>query len=764
MTQDSSLLAFLAVAALSASGIAQAAPAPAATTQGHDWVSWRGPLQSGVSLEHHKDGKLNPTPAWVHDSKGRGTPVVCDGKVFSWGYRGEGSELVELLTCIDAKTGKTVWEHEFKDFLSDTIYDRYSIGSPAVDPETKRVYLHTHYGLFMCFDFEGKEIFRISMMEDYGRMSFPNARVGTTVIEGDLAILHCISSNWGADGPAADRFYAFDKMTGELVWWSRPGVIPPVDSSFSTPVIETRDGKRVLYSGTGCGNVIALNARDGKPLWRFQGCKNGINGSVLLHKGKVIYVHGDENVDSTEKGRMAAVKLPETLTPAAPGAESTVLEPSAEVWRNPIGSSNGSPLLVGDRIYQLDDTGVLNAVNADTGEIVWTKKMATANVHASLSFTDGLIYATLLDGRLAVLKPGDKDAELVTEVKLDGNCLGAAVVLNGQVFVHTTKKLYCFTIENSGITWDKAPVAEVPKAGKPAALQIIPAEVLLTPGASAKFRIRSLDKNGFTVATVEKASWESYVPPTAKVKAAMDAKFNNAGELVASPEAKLSAGAFKATGEGGISGTIRGRVLQNPPITMDFSNYELTEEQPQEGVKFAYPPLPWIGARFKFDVRELNGEKVFAKTFDRILFQRATTFIGLSSRKNYTLQSDVMTDGSARVKSDVGLINQRYMIVLRGNAGQLEVSSNMERLKEVVPFKMIANTWYVLKTRVDVNQDGSGVVRAKAWDKAQPEPEAWTMEVKVPSAHENGSPGIFCFTPLNQKRAYFDNVSVTPNK
>ena len=123
-----------------------------------------------------------------------------------------------------------------------------------------------------------------------------------------------------------------------------------------------------------------------------------------------------------------------------------------------------------------------------------------------------------------------------------------------------------------------------------------------------------------------------------------------------------------------------------------------------------------------------------------------------------------MTDGSARVKSDIGLINQRYLITLRGNAGQLEVSSNLERLKEVVPFKMTANTWYVLKTRVDANPDGSGVVRAKAWEKAQPEPEAWTAEVKVPMIHKNGSPGIFSFTPLNQKRAYLDNVSVTPNK
>jgi hypothetical protein len=244
----------------------------------------------------------------------------------------------------------------------------------------------------------------------------------------------------------------------------------------------------------------------------------------------------------------------------------------------------------------------------------------------------------------------------------------------------------------------------------------------------------------------------------------MDAKFNDAGELVAGPEAHLSAGAFKATGEGGIFGTIRGRLLQNLPINATFNEVELNEEQPSEHIKFSYPPLPWIGARFKFDVRELNGEKVFAKTFDRILFQRATAFIAPSNLSNYTMQADVLTEGNARTKSDIGLINQRYMITLRGNAGQLEVSSNMERLKQVVPFKMKANTWYTLKSRVDAEAGGGGVVRAKAWEKGQPEPEAWTIEVQLARIHQNGSPGIFSFTPLNRQRAYLDNISVIQNK
>ncbi|HYF34262.1 MAG TPA: hypothetical protein VD994_03140, partial [Prosthecobacter sp.] len=101
---------------------------------------------------------------------------------------------------------------------------------------------------------------------------------------------------------------------------------------------------------------------------------------------------------------------------------------------------------------------------------------------------------------------------------------------------------------------------------------------------------------------------------------------------------------------------------------------------------------------------------------------------------------------------------------LRSNASKLEVSSNPERLLQTVPFKVLPKTWYTLKTRVDVSSDGTGVVRGKAWKKGEAEPEAWTIEVKVPKAHSQGSPGIFGFTPLNQNRVYLDNLSITPNK
>ena len=69
---------------------------------------------------------------------------------------------------------------------------------------------------------------------------------------------------------------------------------------------------------------------------------------------------------------------------------------------------------------------------------------------------------------------------------------------------------------------------------------------------------------------------------------------------------------------------------------------------------------------------------------------------------------------------------------------------------------------YRLKARVDIADNNSGVVRAKAWKKGEPEPEKWTIEVPHKTAHQNGSPGLFGFSPQDM-RVFIDNVTVVPN-
>jgi outer membrane protein assembly factor BamB len=741
-----------------------ACPLTAAESVARGWLGWRGPQQDGTSSEIGLPDQVDSSaPLWAIDLPGRGTPVINGSKVYVLGYEGAGPDLQQVLRCVEADTGEKIWEEYFNDFLSDTVYERYSIGSPVIDGETGNVYVLTTAGEFAAFTGDGERLWEHSMMEDYGRITFPNGRVGSPVIDDDLIIVRGITSNWGLQGQAADRFYAFDKKTGEIVWASTPGTIPPKDSSFSTPILAWENGRRVFYCGTGDGSVVCVNARTGDPIWRYQISAGGVNGTLLLIDGALVAGHADENLDSSEIGRTVAVK---TGAEPQPGSkEPAILDQTSELWRNSEVLLTSSPTFGNGTIYLVNKVGELCAIDPKNGTVNWRHKLGADQLHASPIYADGKLYIPMRYDGFHVIKPGEKAAEVLSHTTLEGEALGAPAVWNGKIYLHTTGKLYCFGSKLGGKQLPaELPAATAPVAGEPKQIQIVPSEVALRPGEKQTFRLRVLDANGHFVKEITGGEWKKFVPATAKVKSEMDAEFDESGALVVKPDAKPSAGSWELTADG-LKGYMRGRVLPSLPYAQDFETFQ-PAEQPEgpPGVKFAWPPLPWIGARFKWDIRELEGNKIFTKTLDRLLFQRAFTFFGDSRMSNYTVAADVMSDGNKRMMSNVGVINQRYVINLVGNYKQLEVLSNQERIKVGVPFPMQPKTWYRIESRVDVAPDGSGVVRAKVWPRDEPKPENWTIEVPHKHAHPHGAAGVYGFALQNQFPVYIDNISVTAHK
>ena len=171
----------------------------------------------------------------------------------------------------------------------------------------------------------------------------------------------------------------------------------------------------------------------------------------------------------------------------------------------------------------------------------------------------------------------------------------------------------------------------------------------------------------------------------------------------------------------------------------------------------------WLGGRLKWKIIDKDGERLLTRNMANPLFQRTMTLFGAADDSNYTVQVDVMSDGNRRTLSSPGVVNQRYQFVLKGNYQELEVSSNMEHFKQSAKFRWKAGIWYTLKTRVDLQADGSAIVRGKVWPRGEAEPEAWTLEATDPHGHRCGAAGLYGFTPQSRYTIYMDNLSVTPN-
>ena len=754
------------------------------------WLSWRGPHQNGSSDEKNLPEKWAPdgeNSLWTADIPGQSTPVIANGRLYVMGYIGKGQNLQEGLFCVDANTGEEKWRSLFNDYLSDIIYTRYASSSPSIDPETGNIYMQGTQGILAAFTPEGKMLWSHHMMEEFGRMTFPNGRTASPVIDGELVIASGITSNWGAHGPAMHRFYGFDKKTGDLIWASQPGVRPR-DSSYSTPVLGFYKNMRVFWCGGGDGSVYCVNARTGDPVWRRQICEGGINASLLAFKDLIIAVHGNSNMNSSITGSMVAIRPGDFQAPPQDPTKAPVtpeLPATSEVWRNDDMLSFASTPALGDnKVFLVDDVANLHCLDADTGKSLWAKPQNLGGEQrtSAPTYGDGKLYVAIQDAMFYILKikPDGSGCDVLTEAKLgnEESCYGAPSIFGGRVYFQTTRRLYCIGAKDAPApapaVVTPAPVV-APEA--PAKMLVVPADMLLHPKDKQPLRIIEVDKNGQWLASKEGAvaKWAHFIPPYALVKSELDGEVEG-GALIVGEKTTPSAGAFKGEVDG-ISGTTRGRVLPGLPLTEDFEKFTLIKtDDPKfpEGhqkVPFAYPPLSWIGARFKWEIREVGGSKVLAKTIEDGLFQRAFTFIGHSDMSNYTIQADMMSDGKFRMvagqkrlssMSDVGLLNQRYMIVLQGTSQRLIVTSNAELFQQSVHFKWDPGVWYTMKTDVRIDPaTKKGTIRGKVWPKGEPEPKEWTITAEQKTPNESGTPGIFGFSP--KAPVYVDNLSITPN-
>ena len=103
-----------------------------------------------------------------------------------------------------------------------------------------------------------------------------------------------------------------------------------------------------------------------------------------------------------------------------------------------------SPVVVGDYMYMLSDTGALSCVKLVDGAIVWTEKLG-GEYSASPTVIGGNIYIFNRTGKAIVFEPGDKFKK-VAENMLEEGCMASPAIVGKAMIVRTKKALY--RIEN----------------------------------------------------------------------------------------------------------------------------------------------------------------------------------------------------------------------------------------------------------------------------------------------------------------------------
>jgi outer membrane protein assembly factor BamB len=745
-----------------------------------NWSSWRGPQQTGVSRDTNLPdtfavGSKPQNVIWRVPYGGITTPIVQNNRVYIINKVGEDESQQERVMCFDAKDGKVLWQYKFNVFLTGIVADRLGWTQMAGDPETGNVYAHGTQGLLFCFDKDGKILWQHSLTEEYGRVSGYGGRLMSPIIFEDLLIMPMINANWGEQTIGCTRLVAFNKRSGDVVWWASTNHRVS-DTIACVPVTAKIGGQWLVLCGGGDGGLHAFKARTGQKVWSIIFGHGAINASPVVDGDRIYAGHGEPNL-SGGQGSVICVN----------GAKVTDGKPEL-IWKvDGIRVKYASPLLHANRLYVCNVVGEMSCLDAQNGKELW-KYQYGQNTRGSPVWGDGKIYIPELDSRFHILKADDNGCKALASVFFRGKgeepveLTGSPAICDGRIYFLTSEELLCIGRQ------DRVPIAVVDgiKAqassnAKPSHLQIVPADVSLTPGQAVNFRALAYDDKGELIGEV-KADWSLAGPlppqfpigfpnPPAPSKGAAPPPAMK-GELsdVNGTTTKLTVGNTPPAQFGrvvakanGLTAHARIRVAPTPPYETDFSK-----------VPVGRIPGGWINCQGKYSVVKMpDGTLALKKRNDAPspLVARAHAYIGLPNLTGYTIQADVQGTKVRDQLPDMGVEANRYGLHLIGNTQQLRLTSwdALPRIDNSIAFPWKPGVWYRMKLTVEVKED-KAVARGKVWPRDQEEPNEWTLEVEDSTPNREGAPALYGFSTGIQGQQkpgteiFYTNVKIKPNK
>lgn len=316
------------------------------------WLQFAGPT---------RDFKINqktPLSAWGDQGPkklwerplGEGySSILADGDRLYTMYHADKKESV---ICLDAGTGKTVWEHSYEVPGAEKGDNGYGVGprsTPCIVGE--RIFAVGITGIFHCLNkADGKLFWSHKLLDEYGG-NLPQWGYSCS----PLAYQKTIVLSTGGKGKAVA---AFNQEDGKEIWASGAD-----QNAYSSPVLIQFEGKDQIILLM-AGSVVGLNPDSGEQIWSFP-------HKTFADVNAALPVFGPDNVlvvTSAYRTGTRAIKL----TSKDGGVEAT------QVWSNEKnGIHHGAVLRDGGVIYGsvgMMGPAFFTALDVTDGKQLWKER------------------------------------------------------------------------------------------------------------------------------------------------------------------------------------------------------------------------------------------------------------------------------------------------------------------------------------------------------------------------------------------------------
>jgi outer membrane protein assembly factor BamB len=399
----------------------------ATTAFADNWPMWRGPDGQGHCAEKDLPVKWGPENVrWKVElpERGNSTPVVWGDRVFITQATEKSTK--RAVMCF-ARDGKLLWKQETKYTEKEPTHQTnpYCSGSPATDGE--RVMANLGSAGTVCYDMDGNELWR----KDHGKLIHIWGNSVSPILHGDLCVL------WAGPG-SVQKLLAVEKKTGKTVWehdepGGKAGDGRPYVGSWSTPIIVRVADHEELLLGVP-EKLKGFDPKTGKELWSCDGLRN--NAKDLLVYTSPAYADGVVAAMAGFGGASLAAKA---------GGSGDVTG-THRLWYHPQNAQRiGSPVIVGEHVYIVDEGGTAHCLELKTGRDLWKGERIPGTTWSSPVSADGRLYLPTKEGNVVVLAARPKFEVLATN-SLDGETIMASpAISDGDIFIRTHKHLWCIS-------------------------------------------------------------------------------------------------------------------------------------------------------------------------------------------------------------------------------------------------------------------------------------------------------------------------------
>lgn len=222
----------------------------------------------------------------------------------------------------------------------------------------------------------------------------------------------------------------------------------------------------VIYIGSYDHNMYALEADNGKFIWKYA-AEGGIVSKPAIYENKVYFGSTDQYVHaiSCRNGKKVWVQSTDGAIYSSPviaeghlfiGSDDEHLHvlnlmAGREAWQANLGSSiRSSPIVENELVFVGCENGEIQCYDF-SGNIKW-RAAAKRAVTGSPHYRDGVIYITSLDGVLYAIDA--KSGWIIWRFRMDSGSICTPTSNENHVYVGATdNKFYCINIKSTKKVW-----------------------------------------------------------------------------------------------------------------------------------------------------------------------------------------------------------------------------------------------------------------------------------------------------------------------